>query len=78
MAENNFEGIEIPDELLDSIAGGKLNNQASALLRDTLIEFKSRGATLDQAVERIYFPKPDPVIDRGGIIKLAESIWRTL
>ena len=51
MAENNaLEGIEIPDNLLDSIAGGVLTDDDKDALRIMISAAKSGGYSLDDFI----------------------------
>ena len=45
--EENFDGVELPDELLEGLAGGVISDDTKKLLRKTVLNFKGHGYQLD-------------------------------
>ena len=49
----NLEGLELSDATLEGIVGGVLNEQAQQMLMLVISEHRSRGTTLDEALEAL-------------------------
>ena len=53
MAENYEDGIELPDELLEHIAGGVFDQEAIAWTRENYGRLKRYGVSLPDALEML-------------------------
>ena len=51
MTENIPEGVEIPEELLEKIAGGELSNTDRFTIVGWVFSYKKQGKTLEQAIQ---------------------------
>ena len=56
MAENEFEGVEIPEDLLNSIAGG-MTAQEKYNIDSFVYIWKKTGMSLDQVLDKFSFLK---------------------
>ncbi len=54
MAENEFEGVEIPEDLLNSIAGG-MTAQEKYNIDSFVYIWKKTGMSLDQVLDKFSF-----------------------
>ena len=76
MADNLFEGIEIPDELLGSIAGGVLTDEVRNVLDQAIPLLKQKGTTMELALE--IFSKTEDQQLREDTLAYIREIWDTL
>ncbi|MBQ3338930.1 MAG: hypothetical protein IJG82_04945 [Atopobiaceae bacterium] len=76
MADSLFEGIEIPDELLESIAGGVLTDEVRSVLDQTIPLLKQKGTTLERTLE-IFSLTEDQELREDSLAYIKE-IWDTL
>ena len=59
MAENENNGIVIPDELLEGIAGGTLDDTSINNLTVLVTYLKSEGSTLEEVLKVFDYLKTD-------------------
>lgn len=76
VADNLFEGIEIPDELLESIAGGVLTDEVRNVLDQAIPLLKQKGTTMELAIE--IFSKTEDQQLREDTLAYIREIWDTL
>ncbi len=76
MADNLFEGIELPDELLEGITGGVLTDEVRNVLDQAIPLLKLKGTTLERALE-IFSQTEDPQL-REDTLAYIKEIWGTL
>ena len=76
MADNLFEGIELPDELLEVITGGVLTDEVRNVLDQAIPLLKLKGTTLERALE-IFSQTEDPQL-REDTLAYIKEIWGTL
>lgn len=78
MEDENFEGMEIPEELLQEIAGGYMSEGAKAKIRDICADSKSRGNDLER-VKRFYRRlAPASGFSTAELWDYMDEIWPTL
>lgn len=70
MADNN---ITIPDELLESISGGKLDEASINNVTAFAKGFKAAGMTLDQALAQFAFASQSDDFDE--ILKIVRDVY---
>jgi hypothetical protein len=75
MAENIFDGIEIPEELLEGIAGG-MSEEARSAAYNACVLLKERGTSLERALE-IFSKTDDPEL-RAEVLAYINEIWPIL
>ena len=75
MAENEFEGNEIPEGLLDSISGG-MTEQEKYNIDSFVYSWKKSGMSLDQVLSKFSFLEGNENADEyfDYIIKYYNSI----
>ena len=79
MAENKvFEGIEIPDDLLDSIAGGVLTDTHKEFLRALISSAKKGGYTMENFVEDLVSFSAISDCDAQEVWNYIHPIWEEL
>ena len=76
MADNLFEGIELPDELFEGITGGVLTDEVRNVLDQAIPLLKLKGTTLERALE-IFSQTEDPQL-REDTLAYIKEIWGTL
>ena len=76
MADNLFEGIEIPDELLEGITGGVLTDEVRNVLDQAIPLLKQKGTTIELALE--IFSKTEDQQLREDTLAYIREIWDTL
>ncbi len=76
MADNLFEGIELPDELLEGITGGVLTDEVRNVLDQAIPLLKLKGTTLERALE-IFSQTEDPQL-REDTLAYIKEIWGAL
>ena len=76
MADNLFEGIELPDELLEGITGGVLTDEVRNVLDQAIPLLKLKGTTLERTLE-IFSQTEDPQL-REDTLAYIREIWDTL
>ena len=76
MSLNNFDGVEIPDSLLESIAGGVLDETTMAVAYQALSALKANGTTKQRACE--IFSLTDDPQKRADVLAYIDEIWETL
>lgn len=76
MADNLFEGIELPDELLEGITGGVLTDEVRNVLDQAIPLLKQKGTTLERALE-IFSLTEDQELREDSLAYIKE-IWDTL
>ena len=76
MADNLFEGIELPDELLEGITGGVLTDEVRNVLDQAIPLLKQKGTSLELALE--IFSKTDDQQLREDTLAYIREIWDTL
>lgn len=78
MADHDIaEGIELPDELLDGIAGGVLSEDEKAAFSAALAAWKGNGFTLEQALHA-YRRGNRMAGDPADYVEYANSVWDSL
>ena len=78
MADHDItEGIELPDELLDGIAGGVLSDEEKAAFSAALAAWKGNGFTLEQALHA-YRRGNRMAGDPADYVEYANSVWDSL
>ena len=76
MADNYFEGFEIPDELLEGISGGVLDDLQLMMLRKVLPTLKQEGYSKESAMGLLGLEnKPELYAD---VLAYVNSVWDTL
>ena len=76
MAENYFDGFEIPEELLEGISGGALDDLQLLMLRQILPGLKREGYSKESSLELLGLEnKPALYADVQAYI---DSVWDTL
>ena len=75
-ADNLFEGIELPDELLEGITGGVLTDEVRNVLDQAIPLLKQKGTTLERALE--IFSKTEDQQLREDTLAYIREIWDTL
>ena len=79
MADNKvFDGIEIPDDLLDSIAGGVLTDTSKEFLRVLITSAKKGGYTMDDFVQDLVSFAPISDSDAQEVWDYIYPIWDQL
>ena len=79
MAENNvLNGIEIPSELLDGIAGGALTDTSKELLRVLITSAKKGGYTMENFVEDLVSFSAISDCDAQEVWNYIHPIWEEL
>ena len=76
MADNLFEGIELPDELLEGITGGVLTDEVRNVLAQAIPLLKQKGTTMELALE--IFSKTEDQQLREDTLAYIREIWDTL
>ena len=76
MADNLFEGIELPDELLEGITGGVLTDEVRNVLDQAIPLQKQKGTTMELALE--IFSKTEDQQLREDTLAYIREIWDTL
>ena len=76
MADNLFEGIELPDELLEGITGGVLTDEVRNVLDQAIPLLKQKGTTMELALE--IFSKTEDQQLREDMLAYIREIWDTL
>jgi hypothetical protein len=76
MADNLFEGIELPDELLEGITGGVLTDEVRNVLDQAIPLLKQKGTTMELALE--IFSKTEDQQLREDTLAYIREIWDTL
>lgn len=76
MADNLFEGIELPDELLEGITGGVLTDEVRNVLDQAIPLLKQKGTTMELALE--IFSKTEDQQLREDTQAYIREIWDTL
>ena len=76
MADNLFEGIELPDELLEGITGGVLTDEVRNVLDQAIPLLKQKGTTIELALE--IFSKTEDQQLREDTLAYIREIWDTL
>ena len=74
MAENENNGIVIPDELLEGIAGGTLDDTSINNLTVLVTYLKSEGSTLEEVLKVFDYLKTDENAEE--IFGLINQIYR--
>ena len=74
MAKNENNGIVIPDELLEGIAGGTLDDTSINNLTVLVTYLKSEGSTLEEVLKVFDYLKTDKNADE--IFSLINQIYR--
>lgn len=74
MAKNENNGIVIPDELLEGIAGGTLDDTSINNLTVLVTYLKSEGKTLEEVLKVFDYLKTDKNADE--IFSLINQIYR--
>lgn len=78
MADHDIaEGTELPDELLDAIAGGVLSDEEKAAFSAALAAWKGNGFTLEQALHA-YRRGNRMAGDPADYVEYANSVWDSL
>ena len=78
MADHDIaESIELPDELLDGIAGGVLSEDEKAAFSAALAAWNGNGFTLEQALHA-YRRGNRMAGDPADYVKYANSVWDSL
>ena len=78
MADHDIaEDIELPDELLDAIAGGVLSDEEKAAFSAALAAWKGNGFTLEQALHA-YRRGNRMAGDPADYVEYANSVWDSL
>ena len=79
MAENNvLNGIEIPNELLDGIAGGVLTDTSKEFLRVLITSAKKGGYTMENFVEDLVSFSAISDCDAQEVWNDIHPIWEEL
>ena len=79
MADNKvFDGIEIPDDLLDSIAGGVLTDTHKEFLCALISSAKKGGYTMDDFVQDLVSFAPISDSDAQEVWDYIYPIWDEL
>lgn len=79
MADNKvFDGIEIPDDLLDSIAGGVLTDTHKEFLCALISSAKKGGYTMDYFVQDLVSFAPISDSDAQEVWDYIYPIWDQL
>ena len=55
MAENEYDGVDIPEDLLEGIAGGEMTDVEKANINAFIIFGKKAGMTLEQILDKFSF-----------------------
>ena len=76
MADNLFEGIELPGELLEGITGGVLTDEVRNVLDQAIPLLKQKGTTIELALE--IFSKTEDQQLREDTLAYIREIWDTL
>ena len=76
MADNLFEGIELPDELLEGITGGVLTDEVRNVLDQAIPLLNQKGTTMELALE--IFSKTEDQQLREDTLAYIREIWDTL
>ena len=76
MADSLFEGIELPDELLEGITGGVLTDEVRNVLDQGIPLLKQKGTTIELALE--IFSKTEDQQLREDTLAYIREIWDTL
>ena len=76
MADNLFEGIELPGELLEGITGGVLTDEVRNVLDQAIPLLKQKGTTMELALE--IFSKTEDQQLREDTLAYIREIWDTL
>ena len=76
MADSLFEGIELPDELLEGITGGVLTDEVRNVLDQAIPLLKQKGTTIELALE--IFSKMEDQQLRENTLAYIREIWDTL
>ena len=76
MADSLFEGIELPDELLEGITGGVLTDEVRNVLDQAIPLLKQKGTTIELALE-ICSKMEDQQL-RENTLAYIREIWDTL
>lgn len=76
MEDNLFEGIELPDELLEGITGGVLTDEVRNVLDQAIPLLKQKGTTMELALE--IFSKTEDQQLREDTLAYIREIWDTL
>ena len=76
VADSLFEGIELPDELLEGITGGVLTDEVRNVLDQAIPLLKQKGTTIELALE--IFSKTEDQQLREDTLAYIREIWDTL
>ena len=78
MAENMHEGVEIPEELLERIAGGALSNTDKFAIAAWVVSCKKQGKTLEQAIQEFNAMVKDWHGNYDEFVNLATEAYANL
>ena len=72
MGKDLFDGIEIPDELLESVAGGVLSDNQRLVLDRMVLALKQNGTSLERTLEIVSASNEDV---REDALAYVQEIW---
>lgn len=78
MAESMHEGIEIPEELLERIAGGALSDVDKFTIAGWIFWYKKQGKTLEQAIHDLDAEVKNWNGNYDEFVKLATDAYANL
>lgn len=78
MSENMHEGVEIPEELLERIAGGALSNTDRFTIVGWVFSYKKQGKTLEQAIRDLDAEVKNWNGNYDEFVKLATETYNNL
>ena len=76
MADNIFDGFEIPEELLEGIAGGVLDDLQLLMLRKVLPTLKQEGYSKEHAMGLLGLENNPGLY--ADVLAYVDSVWDTL
>ena len=78
MAENMHEGVEIPEELLEKIAGGALSDTDKFTIAAWVVSYKKQGKTLEEAIQDLNAMVKDWHGNYDEFVNLATEAYANL